>query len=138
MEPSLLNRVRVERSAHELDLLQAAIDAWVQQREAADHDAQGRYVGRHKTQLATVRSLTAGAIEQIRTALRTVDTDGLESGDVYVQCRTLDQTVVWLHRLWTYVKEKFDQRDASASDARSLATRTAAAPSAICGELPAW
>jgi hypothetical protein len=106
----LVNRVRVDRTARELDLLEGRILAWVKRRETLDQDARGRYVGRHKTQLATVRSLMAGAIREIRTALQAVDIAAGQSS-VYAECSTLDETVVWLHRLWAYVKSKFDQRD---------------------------
>jgi hypothetical protein len=117
VEPSLLNRVRVERTARELDLLEPAIAAWAEQREALDRDAQGRYVGRHKTQLETVRSLTAGVIQEIRAELAQVDlTAG--AGELYRACRDVDLSVVWLHRLWAFIKEKFDQRDDRAPGAR--------------------
>lgn len=110
MEPSLVNRVRLDRTARELDGLAHAIAAWVQQREDADRDSQGRYVGRHKTQLETVRSLTAGALGEIRAALDAVDLTADESA-VYAGCRALDQSIVWLQRLWTYIQARFDQRD---------------------------
>ena len=50
MDRELTNLVRRERSQLELDRLNERIAAWLEHRRAADSDAGGPYIGRHKTQ----------------------------------------------------------------------------------------
>jgi hypothetical protein len=35
----------------------------------------------------------------------------LEVEEVYDQCRNYDQSVIWVNRLWSFFRDKFDQRD---------------------------
>jgi hypothetical protein len=104
-----LKQARQEQSLLELDRLIAEFDSWLDQCRNLDRDAQGIYVGRHKTQLEAIESVVLGALRALRHHLHALDLVR-PAGDVYDDCRDYDMAIVWARRLWSYYRDKFDQR----------------------------
>lgn len=109
MDRELTNLVRRERSQLELDRLNERIAAWHEHRRAADSDARGRYIGRHKTQLETLESVLTTAAAAFGSDL--AGGKDMPEGAFYDACREVDEAIVWLERFWSFYREKFDQRD---------------------------
>jgi len=101
----LMAGVRLEETKRELESATKAVKEWLDRRDKSDA------IGRHKTQLGAVRSVLMGAAGELQSNLKDVDPTRLSVAEVYDQCREYDQAVVWLRRLWEYLREKFDQRD---------------------------
>jgi hypothetical protein len=104
------NAVRRERTVSELRRLSDAMGAWLKHRRDADHDVNGRYIGRHKTQLDTIERVLKRAAEQLAKDADALSTDG-DAGAFADDCRAIDIATVWLQRLWEFYRERFDQRD---------------------------
>jgi hypothetical protein len=110
MDAVLLNTVRRERTSGELTALTTAVKTWIAERRRLDRDVRGVYIGRHKTQLEALESVLGAASETVREGIDSLKTDR-DSGDFFDVCRSYDQVIVWLARVWTFFKQKFDQRD---------------------------
>jgi hypothetical protein len=110
-----LKTVRLERTAAELKTLQRGIRRWLKQRRDADVDANGTYVGRHKTQFEALESMlpvAAAALDNgAHRLLTSQDAQQPEIGAFYDACRDYDQAAVWLYKLWDFFRQKLDQRD---------------------------
>ena len=111
MVVSVINHVRRDQTLADLDALRSAIEAWLKTREDLDRDEQRIYVGRHKTQLQTLKTTLLAAADGLETAANGLDVKA-EPGALYDGCRDVDLAVVWLQRLWEFYRDKFDQRDA--------------------------
>jgi hypothetical protein len=118
-----LNIVRREQTLLELERLEAAMIRWLSLRRAQDYDGNV-YVGRHETQLQAIEQVLTGGADALRRSLDHLDTTRA-TGEIYEECRACDEAIVWLERLWTYFREKFDQRnDVPADNQPGLANRT--------------
>src|SRR5688572_20249330 len=104
------NVVRRERTVGELRRLSEAMGGWLTRRRLADCDANGTYIGRHKTQLDTIERVLKRAAEQLAKDADTLGADG-DPGAFADDCRAIDIATVWLQRLWEFYRERFDQRD---------------------------
>ncbi len=103
--------VRREQSERELARLGTAINAWFVRRRA-DSTGDTPFAQLHRTRLDALEQVLKGGLAALSSALESVDvTLGRSAADVNVDCREIDEAVVWMHRVWTYYREKFDQRD---------------------------
>jgi hypothetical protein len=105
-----LKSVRSWQSHRELTVLSGAIRGWLGEQRAKDKDEQGRYVGRHKTQLEALESVLPDAVEALHGHLNELDPAGAV-WRVYDECRDIDEATVSIERLWRFFREKLDQRD---------------------------
>ena len=105
-----MNKVRIEEVHRGLVNLSGSITEWLHHHHESDRDAQGNYMGRHKSQLEAIESVLAGAIEKIHDLLLGLDPTA-EVGEVYEQSREYEEAVIWVERLWGFFREKIDQRD---------------------------
>jgi hypothetical protein len=97
--------VRREQSERELRRVKASIGNWFADRQAAP----GAEL--HKTRLQALKEVLDAGVASLATALANVDASSERlAADVNADCREIDQAVVWMHRVWTYYREKFDQR----------------------------
>jgi hypothetical protein len=106
MEPNnlLVKRVRKEQTEIEFDRLKADVESWCAHRDKEDQLRQ------YKTQLSAIKKLISGAAEHLQTELNKIDLTRPQ-GDFYAECQRFDLLVVWLNKVWTFYKDKFDQRD---------------------------
>src|SRR5438034_2949561 len=100
----LSNQVRTEQTRQEQALLQAEIQSWLKMRR--DKDKQQQY----HTQLKVLEKALLKPLNIIQAKIDNID-DVQSSGEVYALCRTRDQQILLLRRVWIYFQEKFDQRD---------------------------
>jgi hypothetical protein len=106
--------VRRERSEHDLAHLTLAIDRWFNRRRASTTGQYGTtsFADLHKTRLDALERVLRGGLATLESELEKVDVSaGRTLANVNADCRVIDQAVVWMHRAWTYYREKFDQRD---------------------------
>lgn len=90
------------RSRTELARFTDSVRDWYELRVASDHAHQ------YASQLEAVRSELLTAAQRIEAQL------GNQPGsvlDTYANCARCDLAVGWLHRVFTFFREKFDQRD---------------------------
>ena len=106
----MTNLSRIERTRHELGLLSDAIGPWLQRRKDDDRDTNDDYLGYHQTQLQSIGTVLTESVTFLKDKLAQL-TPGDDAGEVYLECRDIDETIVWVQRVWDYFKEKFDQRD---------------------------
>lgn len=104
------NQARIERTQHELGLLACGVKQWLQHRQEDDRDLNDEYLGQHQTQLQSIGSVLNESVAILQTKLAALD-PARDAGEVYGECRDVDETIVWVQRVWEYFKEKFDQRD---------------------------
>src|SRR5437763_2943420 len=104
MKNDFIARVRQEQSKHELELVSQAIQDRLT--EFINNDVSGL----HRTQLMGVQSVLTVAAKELDEHLDQMEVSTLEVEEVYDLCREYDEAIVWLQRLWEYLKEKFDQR----------------------------
>ncbi|MGH7574944.1 MAG: hypothetical protein ACREM1_07425 [Longimicrobiales bacterium] len=105
----LSSAIRRERTRLELERLKRRIASWYEHRRAADTEPAGRYIGRHHTQLETLKSVLTAAADAFEADLDTAPDE--PEGALHDRCREVDRAIVWLERFWTFYREKFDQRD---------------------------
>jgi hypothetical protein len=108
---ALVSRIRPEQTRYELELISKVIGDELQ--GFINNDP----VGLHKTQLEAVRSVLTVAAAELRANLDGIQLEKLEVEEVYDLCRDYDEAIIWLHRLWKYLKEKFEQRAERADNA---------------------
>jgi hypothetical protein len=104
------NQARIERTRHELTLLSESVVKWLARRTGDDRDDNDEYLGQHETQLETIGSVLRESLAFLDMKLKALS-PARASGEVYGECRDVDETIVWVQRIWEYFKEKFDQRD---------------------------
>lgn len=78
------------------------ITSWLRQKEAPAWAA-------HRTQINSIRELMRGLIEDLRGDAKALE--NLPVADLYEQARNLEVSVLWLTRLWNFLRTPFDQRD---------------------------
>src|SRR5689334_13980969 len=96
--------VRREQTKQQLDLVSETILKELNALVALDE------VRLHKTQFESIQSVLEVAIHELKTHLDEIKVAQLELEDVYDACRDFDEAIIWLQRLWGYLKEKFGQR----------------------------
>lgn len=106
----MLKTVRRDSAHRELMALSESIKGWIERQRKKDENAQGKYMGRHKTQLETLESLLLEGVEAIHEKLVSLDMTR-EVGEVYRACRDLEEAALCFQRLWEFFKSKFDQRN---------------------------
>jgi hypothetical protein len=114
MDATLQKTARIERTCAGAAALERAIEQWLAGLRAADTDAEGRYVGRHRTQVEALESMltaAAGALRAGAGALLSGPGASCEVGALYDSCRDYDEAAVWLERLWGFFRDKLDQRN---------------------------
>jgi hypothetical protein len=109
MTEALVNLVRRERTQRELHRLAGTLQDWLMQRRQADHDGQ-EYLGFHETRLGSLRTVFMSALDELARQVSGLDLDR-DAGEVYEECRDLDEAIVWLRRVWEYFADKFAQRE---------------------------
>jgi hypothetical protein len=109
VKAELIARVRQEQTKTQLELVSSDITRELE--EFIDQDI----LGLHRTKLEAVKKVLDVAVEELNTNLGKVESglQNLRVEEVYDLCREYDQAIVWLQRLWEYLKEKFGQRDES-------------------------
>jgi len=100
----LLKELRIEQTRDWLGLLRDDIGKWLTRRRAADRLHQ------YQTQLNSLDAALSGALDAVQKDLATL-AEGEDIGTVYAACRQHDQRLALVRRLWTYYRDKFDQRD---------------------------
>jgi len=100
----MLNQTRLEQTRRELKRLQEAIITWFKMRRERDKHQQ------YHTQLNVLEAVLTAALGRIEAALDGVPLDS-SSGTFYSACRVFDRRIMWVHRVWEYFQDKFDQRD---------------------------
>lgn len=104
--------IRRDQTLVEMKKLKANLIAWLDGQDAADRDEAGNYLGYQKSQITAIRQVFGGAADALEARIAAMDvSDTLKPGDVYKTCRDFDQAVVWLYRIFTFYREKFDQRE---------------------------
>lgn len=104
------NQARIERTRHELTLLSKGVEAWLQRRKEDDRDDNNNYLGQHQTQLQIIGSVLTESLDLLDKKVAALE-PAHAAGEVYRACRDVDETVVWVQRVWEYFKDKYDQRD---------------------------
>jgi hypothetical protein len=100
------NRVRLEETRRQYEGLRATIGEWIGERRRKDR------FGQYSTQLQALEKILLAALERLESRLDDVSPAG-SSGVVYTACRKAEIFLLWILRLWTYFRDKFDQRDDS-------------------------
>jgi hypothetical protein len=108
----LRNQVRIEQTYRELAILQHEVQDGLETLLGKD---SGEWKQQYHTQLTNLqRVLTdslAAVCAQIKQIKRIANT--APSGKVYADCRTCEEGLLLLRRVWTYYQSKYDQRDDS-------------------------
>jgi hypothetical protein len=100
----LANIVRIERTTRELEHLDAQITAWIDGRRSND------LLGQYQTPLAHLKKALCGSLAGLRTAVERIRPE--DPADViYPACRSFDYRLMLVHRVWTWYRAKFEQRD---------------------------
>lgn len=112
LNASKLKEVRRERMDADLAYLAEAIKEWIQLQRDSDFKA-GVYIGKHKTQIEAIESVLLGSLEVLQTQLTAIVANVSELGQFFEECRHLEQSILWLQRLWEWFQDKFKQRHES-------------------------
>jgi hypothetical protein len=104
MPDALAGTVRIERTERELDRLGREITEWVDARRRKDA------FGRHETSLVHLKQALCGAIRGLRAALARVRPSD-PAAAVYAACRGHEYRLMLVHRVWSWYRGKFEQRD---------------------------
>lgn len=103
MNSEFTSIIRREQTRHQLELVSKNIADELQVLITLDQ------LGLHKTQLESVKAILDIAARELAMHLSDIATDQLSLEEVYDACREYDQAIIWLQRLWNYLKEKFSQ-----------------------------
>ena len=98
---------RTDQSRAELARIRREISGWLDDKEKAPHGKAAL----HATRLAALRQILLGALDVLDGAVGRVDVASIPIWAVYAECRRIDESAVWLQRVWAYYREKFDQRE---------------------------
>ncbi len=104
MTGRLANIVRIERTTRELQLLDAQITAWIDGRGRNDR------LGQYQTPLAHLKYALCGSLAGLREAVERTKPDH-PADVVYPTCRSFDYRLMLVHRVWSWYRVKFEQRD---------------------------
>jgi len=104
--------VRREQSERELRRVQTAVDGWFTERRDAMDGDRFPFADLHMTRLAALETVLHEALDALASALVEVRVDpGRDRAAVYRDCQDIDFALVWVYRVFTYYRDKFDQRD---------------------------
>ncbi len=99
-----VNLVRIQETERSIDLLRLSLNEWLDRRKKKDS------LNQYKTLLATLRLQLNALIDSVRAAFHEIHPSA-GRGAVYAACRLQEKRLLWIERLWTYFRDKFDQRD---------------------------
>jgi hypothetical protein len=94
---------RIGETKTELERLRTEIRAWHNRRLALDKQKQ------YATQLRLILEVLGKALENVETAAASIG--AADAAPAWKECRRLDRALVWVRRLWTFFRSRFDQRD---------------------------
>src|SRR5690348_13226212 len=114
-----LNRELVNQTRRELNRLRTEIGTWIALRRKKTNASN--------TQLDTLESQCNFILCEIGRSLGTISL-APPPWQAYADCRKGDRRLLWVRRLWSYFRSKFDQRD---SDDTGLKLTLAAADDAV-------
>jgi hypothetical protein len=99
-----INLVRIQETEHSIDVLEMSLTSWLDRQDKKDIRKQ------YKTLLCTLRTQLRALITEVRVSFKNIYPSA-SRGAVYSACRLHDKRLLWIERLWTYFREKLDQRD---------------------------
>jgi hypothetical protein len=105
MAGTFLCHERINQTRRELNCLRGELEKWIRDRLEEDGKAQHQY----QTQLTDLQVVLVKALDRIRDGVEGV-AEAAGPAAVYVACRRWDNCIVRARRLWTFYREKFDQR----------------------------
>jgi hypothetical protein len=82
--------------------LKGELVAWRKRRVAADPS------GQHHSQLEATHGLVDGVLERLQGPIAAMSGVGAHVAEA---CRVHDRRLAWLRRLWSFLRDRFDQRD---------------------------
>jgi hypothetical protein len=100
----VVKRQRLAQSRRELSQLKEEIAGWLSRR--TKNDVHQQYV----TQLGVLDEKFAFMLRELGIALDKVPSGG-SARELYAACRDIDSRVLWVRRVYTWYRTKFDQRD---------------------------
>ena len=107
-----LKEARREQTQREITRFTKEVTGWKTHRIAQDTDEKtGQYRGQYDSQLNAVFNEVEGAATIISKELKALVLKDTALGDVYAKCAQTDRRLVWLRRVFSFFREKFDQRD---------------------------
>jgi hypothetical protein len=109
---STVQALRLRRSTRTLAEIEALVDTvrdWRRERHGLDVDSAGKHAGRHKSQIDTI----AEAVGSIAASLRKrhEGTATMSDDDCFDMLALLDDSVIWLDRVFQFFAAKFAQRE---------------------------
>ena len=104
MASPVRQRIRIAQTRSRIERLHERIEAWRKRRTT--EDTRGQY----KTQLTALTAALQQALEVIRLRCEDV-TESDSTGRVYGHCRRVDQARLNVDHLFSYFRERIDQRD---------------------------
>jgi hypothetical protein len=103
-DEEVVKRQRLAQSRRELSQLKTEIAGWLSVR--AKKDLHQQYV----TQLGVLKEKFDFMLGELGVALERVPAVG-SARQFYASCRDIDYRLLWVHRVYTWYRTKFDQRD---------------------------
>ena len=93
------NELRLRETLGDLDRLRASVDGWLYARRAPQY----------RSQLTALGDVVTGTLAWVREQVAPLPTDG-DPGELYEECRIADRRAIFVNRLWSWYRDKFDQR----------------------------
>src|ERR1043166_233 len=97
-------RARKEQTLREFERLKQEVELWSSRRQKEDK------LNQYKTQVNAISNLVRRAAEFLEAELNKINLNN-PLFEFYEDCRQFDLRVVWLRKVWSFYKDKFDQRD---------------------------
>src|SRR5262245_46163096 len=104
MTLDVTNTIRIEQTQRALESLRNEVEKWVTARKNKDKLRQ------YTTQLTDLQSILGRCIDNVRDSFKSV-VPARSRNEVFTQCRVYDRRLLWIERLWSYFRTKFEQRD---------------------------
>lgn len=105
MKSEFVGFLRLEQTRHQLELVSTNLNKEL--KEIVDLDK----LGLHKTQLGLIKTVFEVATQELQTHLGEIKPTAVDLEDIYDNCRDFDEAIIWMQRLWDYLKEKLQQRN---------------------------
>jgi hypothetical protein len=99
-----INLARIDDTRQAIETLEKSLTGWLDRWDKKDTRHQ------YKTLLSTLRLQLTSLVGQVRREMQSV-TASSSRGAVYAECRLNEKRLLWIERLWTYFKDKLDQRE---------------------------
>jgi hypothetical protein len=93
------NELRLREVLADIDGLRGSIDGWLAERQAPQY----------RSQFLALGDVVTGTLSWLREQVDGI-APGQEAGWVYEQCRLADHRLTFVRRLWSWYRQKFDQR----------------------------